>query len=215
MTPNKPFTLAVLLFALGGMALVTGMPSFAHDDRDRHHNSHDSRDDDRSDHGDDDRGDDGDKGGYSAGSSSSGSYTGPGRALYMKECGDCHVPYAARMLPARSWERLLGNLEDHFGDNAELDILDRQDIGDYLVAKSADHRKKKSRWMKGIKSRQAPLRITDARYFKKEHKEVPRRFFREHPDALLSQCDTCHTKADKGSYKERDIVIPGIGRWED
>jgi hypothetical protein len=25
----------------------------------------------------------------------------------------------------------------------------------------------------------------------------------------------CHTKADKGSYSEREINIPNYGKWED
>ena len=41
-------------------------------------------------------------------------------ALYAQECGSCHMAYPPGLLPGRSWQRLMGNLADHFGDNAEL-----------------------------------------------------------------------------------------------
>ena len=46
----------------------------------------------------------------------------PGESkLYGQECGSCHFPYQPGLLPAVSWERIMGGLEDHFGENAELD----------------------------------------------------------------------------------------------
>jgi len=38
--------------------------------------------------------------------------------LYRSECGDCHMPYPAGLLPAASWRRIMNGLEDHFGDHA-------------------------------------------------------------------------------------------------
>ncbi|HPQ24397.1 MAG TPA: cytochrome C, partial [Gammaproteobacteria bacterium] len=54
---------------------------------------------------------------------------GPGEApgvapvdnpLYLQECGSCHFAYQPGLLPARSWNNLMGGLENHFGENAEL-----------------------------------------------------------------------------------------------
>src|SRR5258706_9321948 len=59
-------------------------------------------------------------------------------ATYEKECGSCHFPYQPAWLPERSWRRIMGSLRDHFGDNAELKVQDRDAVLAYLVAGSAE-----------------------------------------------------------------------------
>ncbi|MCW8827702.1 MAG: diheme cytochrome c, partial [Gammaproteobacteria bacterium] len=61
-----------------------------------------------------------------------------------------------------------------------------------------------------------PLRITETPYIRYKHNEIPPRVIRNNKDVRsLSNCAACHTRADTGSYAEREIDIPGIGRWED
>ena len=36
------------------------------------------------------------------------------------ECSACHMAYPAGMLPARSWRALMGDLSNHFGEDASL-----------------------------------------------------------------------------------------------
>ena len=119
-------------------------------------------------------------------------------------------------LPARSWKTMMSGLEDHFGDNAELDEADRQAIEIYLMANAADKasERRSRKFMKSIGD-STPLRITEVRYFRSKHNEVPRRIVKHEKIGSLSNCAACHTKADLGSYAEREIHIPGIGRWED
>jgi mono/diheme cytochrome c family protein len=31
----------------------------------------------------------------------------------------------------------------------------------------------------------------------------------------MSHCNACHQRAEQGSFSEREIVIKGIGRWDD
>jgi len=135
-------------------------------------------------------------------------------ALVAEECGSCHVPYPARLLPARSWDKMMTELDNHFGDNAELEPDVQAEITAYLVANSAD-RSGKKKWLRGVGKNDTPQRMTELSYFKKEHREVPKRTWGLNPELTLSQCDSCHTKAANNSYRERDIVIPGIGKFED
>ena len=53
--------------------------------------------------------------------------------LYLEECGSCHMAYPAGLLPVSSWRRIMANLDDHFGDNAELDAQTATQITDYLI----------------------------------------------------------------------------------
>lgn len=138
--------------------------------------------------------------------------------VYEKECGSCHMAYSPGLLPARSWTALMGKLDDHFGDNAELDKETQTAILSYLTANSADRSgyRRSERLMRSLDADATPLRISEVPYIKREHRELPANVFNTHPDLKgLSQCNACHTRAAKGSFAEREITIPGLGRWED
>ena len=138
--------------------------------------------------------------------------------LYQSECGSCHFAYQPGLLPARSWEKLMGGLADHFGDNAELDAADHQHLLNLLKENAADKSKhKRSRHIAAsIKEDEAPLRISDTLYFKRKHDEVPMRFVTGNKEVgSFSNCAACHTRAASGSYDEHQVRIPGVGRWDD
>lgn len=137
--------------------------------------------------------------------------------LYQKECGDCHIAYPANMLPVRSWTHLMSKLDSHFGENAEVNENTRQALSLYLTEYAGDgSRGFSGKLLKSLDKLQTPERITELPYFKKEHREIPQRYFDNNPSVKnLSNCDTCHTRAAQSSFAEREINIPGIGRWED
>ncbi|OHC75098.1 MAG: hypothetical protein A3G18_07365 [Rhodospirillales bacterium RIFCSPLOWO2_12_FULL_58_28] len=58
--------------------------------------------------------------------------------ITKKECGACHLPFGPINLPARSWQKIMANLEKHFGENAGLDEPTRKHVEDYMVGKSMD-----------------------------------------------------------------------------
>jgi len=140
----------------------------------------------------------------------------PQNKLYQSDCASCHMGFQPNLLPSASWKKIMDPkaLEDHFGDNAEVDEQDRLSILAYLKTYAADNNKGKRllRFGKG----EAPLRITELRYFKHEHNEIPKRMVQGNPKVrLLSNCMACHTGAERGDYSERGIRIPGYGYWED
>lgn len=139
-------------------------------------------------------------------------------ALYEEECGGCHFAYPPSLLPQRSWQAIMAGLDDHFGDNAELDQQNHQAISQYLLANSADGSgdRRSHHMLRGLSDRQAPLRITELPRFKHEHDEVPKRVFNNNPDLTsISQCPACHRDAKQGYFSENRINIPGYGRWDD
>ncbi len=138
--------------------------------------------------------------------------------LYQSECSSCHFAYQPGLLPAQSWERIMANLEDHFGENAELAAEDSSEILNYLLAHAA------GRTDSGLPNRiaasqgvdSAPRRITQTRFFLHEHDEIPRKMVLKNEQVRsLSNCDACHTRAKLGSFREHEIRIPGYGRWDD
>jgi hypothetical protein len=138
--------------------------------------------------------------------------------FYAEECGSCHFAYQPALLPAASWRKLLSNLENHFGENAELSQQAVLELSTYLDANAADKVSGVKRSYKIMRSLgdNAPLRITDIPYIHRHHHDIPTRFIKKNPDILsLSNCANCHVNAESGSYAEREIRIPGIGRWKD
>jgi len=138
--------------------------------------------------------------------------------VYTEECGSCHMIYPPGLLPASSWGKVMSQLEDHFGDNAELDSETFQSISEFLSANSAEKSeyRRSRKFMRSIQSDNAPLRISETPYFKHEHDEVPDRMVTGNTKVKsFSNCNACHTKAESGLFNEHDIRIPGYGRWDD
>ena len=135
--------------------------------------------------------------------------------LYKTECGACHMAYQPGLLPARSWQKLMNGLDAHFGDNAELDSQTHQAITDYLIANSAD-KSDYRRSRRFAAAQGTPLRISETSYFQHEHDEIPARLVTGNKEVRsFSNCNACHRKAEQGSFRERDILIPGYGQWDD
>lgn len=143
---------------------------------------------------------------------------GAANEKYRKECGSCHLAYPAGLLPARSWQKLMGGLNDHFGDNAELTPELTRELTDYLLANSADASgyRRSEQINRSIKADEIPLRITDTAFFRREHHELPARLVKDNAQVKsFSNCNACHQRAEQGSFSEREIRIPGYGRWDD
>jgi hypothetical protein len=136
---------------------------------------------------------------------------------YNEECGACHFAYQAGLLPAASWQKLLDAtaLQDHFGDNAELEESVRRHILEIVVSNAADNSyTKRSRKIMASLHGQAPLRITEVRYIHEKHEDIPARLIKGNPDVKsLSQCDRCHQKAKDGNFDDDTVMIPGHGYW--
>lgn len=138
--------------------------------------------------------------------------------LYREECGSCHFAYQPGLLPSRSWKKMMGDLENHFDENAELDKETQVALTKYLVENSADdaNYKRSIRIMNSLSKNSTPLRITKTPYFIRKHDEIPRRLVQGNPKlGSFSKCAACHVNADKGSYEEDDVRIPGVGKWDD
>ncbi|WP_345972153.1 cytochrome C [Sulfurimonas diazotrophicus] len=137
--------------------------------------------------------------------------------LYKNECGACHMAYQPGLLPRASWTRMMVSLGDHFGTDATLEPADAAELAAYLDANayvSAPSSKHMARIAKSV-SADAPMQISQAGYFVKEHRRIPQRAIVQPDVKSLANCNACHTKAENGSYREREIFIPNYGRWDD
>jgi len=137
---------------------------------------------------------------------------------YLNECGACHFAYQPGLLPQASWARIMGSLENHFGDDASLDPKQTSEIRRFLLSYSADlsNASRSRAFAAGASSGAALPRITQTRYFRRKHSEIPDRIVTKNQGVgSFSNCQACHQGAEQGYYDESQIRIPGIGRWED
>ncbi len=135
----------------------------------------------------------------------------PPGPMYVKECGSCHTAYAPGLLPARSWQKMMNELEDHFGEDASLDEPERLAILRWLTDYAADgpHATNLMRRIAtSIPRGEAPQRITETRLFTHQHDEVPAHIWKRARIGSKSNCGACHPRANEGRYPEREVRIP-------
>lgn len=124
---------------------------------------------------------------------------------WQQECASCHVAYPPGLLPKASWRRMMSGLDKHFGEDASLDPATQADILKFLEANAANSGSKVLRHMA---ANEAPLRITETRWFMHEHDEVPRATWARKSVGSAANCAACHRQAEQGNYNEDAIRIP-------
>lgn len=119
---------------------------------------------------------------------------------WKAECGSCHIGYPARLLPAASWKSMMAGLDKHFGTDASIDAASAAEILAFLE-KNASRRKPEN-------AAKPQLRITETRWFRSEHDEVPARLWKDPHVKSAANCAACHTKAESGDFAEHNIRMP-------
>lgn len=119
-------------------------------------------------------------------------------AVYVRECAACHLAYPPGLLPAASWQRLMGGLDRHFGTDATLDAQDLTLI---------------SRWLQDhADTRRGALppedRITRSPWFERKHRHIEAATWRLPSVRTAANCAACHAGAAQGRYDEHDLRMP-------
>ena len=122
--------------------------------------------------------------------------------LTKNECSACHFAYPASMLPAASWERIMGSLENHFGEDASLDTETIQHITKYLVAQAGDTELWSSKFILGLDRLNPPVRITKTKYWITQHPAISEEKLQSGLAGLKSNCAVCHLLAEDGYYEK-------------
>lgn len=160
------------------------------------------------------------------------------RDTYQRECGDCHVAYPPRLLPAADWRRIVGTLDRHFGVDASLDAATSASIAAWLESNAGrargggededeegeheggrgserDHEREatprlpRSAAPTSTSTAQPPLpRISTSPWFRREHDEIAASTWKRPAIGSAARCEACHTDAAQGRFSERAIRIP-------
>jgi hypothetical protein len=123
-----------------------------------------------------------------------------GTDAWRRECGECHVAYPARLLPARSWKSIMDGLDRHFGVDASLDPATTASIREGLERGGA----RDSMVAAGPPS----MRITTTPWFRREHRELASSQRKRAGARSFSDCGACHADAAAGRFEERALRWP-------
>jgi hypothetical protein len=122
----------------------------------------------------------------------------PADATWKTECGACHLAYPPQLLPARSWQAIMGSLDKHFGTDASLDPKTAARVTSLLEQYAGPDR-----------GGPAATRITDTAWFRRKHREVPAGVWTRAAVKSPANCAACHRAAEHGDYDEHGVRLPG------
>ncbi len=130
--------------------------------------------------------------------------------VWTAECGSCHLAYPPGLLPWRSWDRMLGDLSSHFGDDAAVDEATLAKLRAVAAAGAADVAPNGlSRQITRATVGTTPDRISTIPALREEHlEELSTASVTGHPDIRSwSNCAACHPDAAQGRFEDR-IRVP-------
>lgn len=132
--------------------------------------------------------------------------------VWKDECAtSCHSGFHPTLLPAASWEKIMGTLQDHFGEDVSLDDASRAGILKFLLSASAERSTTEAsrKILNSIPEGRVESRITEVPYWVAKHEDIKEEVFRRKPVMSKSNCVACHPGAEAGSFEDKDIRIPG------
>jgi cytochrome b len=134
-------------------------------------------------------------------------------AAWQTECGSCHMAYHPTLLASRSWEKLLQQQHQHFGEDLYLDDTTLADLRNYATANSADQglTEPSRKIMDSMDAAETPLRITETRYWRRKHDDIAAETWQQSNINGKGQCDACHSDAVQGWFEDSRMNIPGPG----
>lgn len=138
-----------------------------------------------------------------------------GFGLYKKECGSCHIAYTPYLLPVNAWEKMMGDLENHFGDDASLDEEDRVQILSFLSKYSLEHFDTKFK-AKSKKEDIGKIAISKYIFYQKAHRKIPQEVFSSKEIKSKANCQNCHKDVENGTFSKLKIDFAKISKigWD-
>jgi cytochrome b len=132
--------------------------------------------------------------------------------VYAEECGDCHKAHPPYLLPKKSWKRVMGALDNHFGEEiTEANITKTQQLSilEFLNENAAETstREASVKLMHSLGIRR-PKAMTKTPYWRETHKEIPKSAFKDKEVEDKSNCAACHKDFEYGNLDDMNIKYP-------
>ncbi len=127
---------------------------------------------------------------------------------YKSACSECHIAYNPSILPATAWQGIMAGLKDHFGENATISAAEVETITAWLTVNAAETADTKVAHRLAARITEEPFAITDSRYWKRLHQEIPDAVFTSRAVGARSNCAACHGDAEQGRFSPFAIDLP-------
>ncbi len=126
--------------------------------------------------------------------------------VFVNECGSCHTLYPPTLLAKEGWNKLMGDLSNHFGDDASLDPADEQSIRGYLLAHSAETSTQEMsfKMVQSLEKRDM-IAITQTPFWKKRHRHISEEIFKSDTVKSRANCKACHSDVEQGTIEDNAI----------
>lgn len=136
----------------------------------------------------------------------------PDNKIWREECGSCHLAYHPSLLPARSWARMLAEQDQHFGETLGLDAATTKEILTFLETHAAETQPTKVAYMidRSVPAGETPLRITETRYWKRVHRNLPADAWASPKVNSKADCAACHLDAERGTFQPGAMRVPTL-----
>jgi len=140
-------------------------------------------------------------------------FKGPSLAmneLWNEECGACHLAFHPSLLPARSWQHLFEQQQDHFQEDLMLDEETLNELLQYAQENSAEQKKTEAAWKinRSVTDDARPLQITATAYWKDKHSDVSDATWKREEIQSKANCGACHYDAEQGTFQDAAMKIP-------
>ena len=121
---------------------------------------------------------------------------------YVQECAGCHMAYPPGLLPAASWQRMMGGLDKHYGTDASLDAATVQQLSTWLQANAGTTQRARA------EGPPPEDRITRTRWFARKHEDIAPNVYKRPAIKSAANCMACHTGAERGDFDDDNVRIP-------
>lgn len=119
---------------------------------------------------------------------------------YTQECASCHTAYPPSLLPAASWQRIMGGLDRHYGTDAALDAAAVQQISGWLQTHAGTYKR--------VTEAPPQDRITRSAWFVRKHDEIEPAVWKLPSVKSAANCAACHGGADQGQFDDENLRMP-------
>lgn len=119
---------------------------------------------------------------------------------YTAECAACHTAYPPGMLPAKSWQRIMKGLDQHYGSDASLDAQTVADIGQWLQTHAGSYKR--------VAEEPPQDRLTKSAWFERKHRKIDAAVWQLPSVKSAANCAACHTGTEQGFFDDDHLQRP-------
>lgn len=121
----------------------------------------------------------------------------------LKECGDCHMAFAPQTLTKSVWQKMIGDLSNHFGEDASLDPATVQKVLSYheMNASDVSDTRAAMKW-----TADTPFsRITEGPRFEDKHGGCAANVWTNPKVKTKANCLACHKTLQTDGSTDADV----------